>query len=174
MTDSLTVYRTRHAKAFAAFDDAERALAAWRERVKAVQTLLGMEGREARYNDFHGRVAGFSHREGDPVPFGWRVAEQGNVIVPRLNTKIGRSAAAELALCKRPDPREQLPGMPRECLVPGRLLRCGLRRMQGEVYVTWSAPIPEQLVDLDVWERVRLSAYYAAVEAEQEREAADG
>jgi hypothetical protein len=163
----LTVYRTRRPEIVAIWDAAMEARKEWAEKVKAFQAEHGLRGREVYCYEPAGHIAGFSE-DGSEPPAGWRVDQRRHILVPRLSTRPGKAIGEQLGTLKQPDPRNNLPGMPAECFAGLRLLTCGLalRENGSALYVTWSAPIDEKRVDLDVWEQVKLSEYYAVLEVE--------
>ncbi|MGR6922608.1 hypothetical protein ACU635_50855 [[Actinomadura] parvosata] len=170
MTDRQTVYRSFAPKVLAHWRDAEAAVVAWRQKVRVTLAELGVDDRNAMVNSLTGVIVGLDHA-GEP-PEGWRLDGRTGYIVPRLNTKAGRLIGAALDELRRPDPREALPGMPKDCRVGNRLRMCAVRPMKGALYATWGGPIPERVVDLTLWQPVKLSEYWAVVELE-ESEAAD-
>lgn len=151
-------------------------------------------------------IAGVEYRDGDAVPVGWRVqAKRGGqkVLAPNLRTKVGQAFGAKLKACKPPNlPQTDLPGMPGDHIDGDTWRTPALREMDGAIYIQWatSRRLPEipadgtareehlgddghrrrvrhsQHVDLSIWEHVKLSAYYAAVERQdaQEEANADG
>jgi hypothetical protein len=163
----LTVYRTRRPEVVALWHTAMEARKEWAEKLKAFQAEHGLTGREVYFYEPAGHIAGFAD-DGSEPPTGWRVESRRNLLVPRLSSRPGKAIGKQLGALKHPDPRNDLPGMPAECFAGLKLLTCGLalREDGGALYVTWGAPIDEKRVDLDVWEQVRLSEYYAVLEAE--------
>jgi hypothetical protein len=167
MSASKVVYRTSHPDALAAWHSAAAAREAWADQMKAFLDEHGF-GNRSVYIGHSGRVLGINHEQGDDVPDGWRVDSRTGHLMPRLAKKAGKAIDARLAELHQPDPRDAMPGMPKECFVSLALLTCGLALIEGALYATWSRPIPEDQVDLTVWERIKLSEYYAAVEAQQD------
>lgn len=165
-----TAYRTTHPDALAAWHAAADAREVWGEQMEAFLSEHGFGGRTI-YVAHSGRVLGVEHIDGEDVPEGWRIDSRTGYLMPRLAKRAGKQIDARLAELKQPDPRNAMPGMPRECFVSLALLTCGLALMGDALYATWSRPIPEDQVDLSIWEPVKLSVYYAAVEAFEESEA---
>lgn len=161
----LTVYRSFRPEVIQHCRDAQDAVAAWGERLKAALTELGMGKRTVWTNDLTGWIVGLDH-DGDNVPDGWRVDRPTGYLKPRLATKTGKAIATKLDGLSKPDPGVGLPGMPGECFVGLGLATCGLRLMKGALYATWSVPIPVDRVDLTIWQPVKLSEYYAVLELE--------
>ncbi|MFI7449578.1 hypothetical protein ACIBQX_18925 [Nonomuraea sp. NPDC049714] len=163
----LTVYRTTNADVLKRWHETAKAREAWGEQMKAFLAEHGFGKRQVWTINITGYIAGIEHDDGD-VPEGWRIDRYGR-LVPRRSTKAGKAIAAKLDALRQPDPRASLPGMPGECLVSLALLTCGLRVIDDALFATWSQPIPEERVDLDIWERIKLSEYYAAIEADDEQ-----
>ncbi|MFF4777591.1 hypothetical protein ACFY05_32510 [Microtetraspora fusca] len=167
MNNPIAVYRTTNADALRIWKEAEAAFGDWQARLDAFLAEHGFAGSETYYDGFSNRVVGVAHR-GEEVPPGWRIERKHGYLTPRLSTKEGKALDAQLSELKRPDPRNQMPGMPRNYMGAGVYLTCGLEFYDGALYAIWSEEIPETLVDLTVWEPVKLSAYYAAVERAEE------
>lgn len=166
----LTVYRTTHPDALAAWHTAAEARQVWGEQMKAFLDEHGFGDRNV-YISHHGRPLGITHADGDPVPDGWRIDSRTGHLMPRLATRAGKKIEARLGELRQPDPRHNMPGMPMECFVSRALLTCGMRIIGGALYVEWGRLIPEDLIDLKVWQPVKLSEYYRALEANEEAEA---
>lgn len=165
----LTVYRSTKPDVVQRWLDARDAVNAWSDKLKTALADLGLAGRDAFYNEITGRIEGIGY-DGGYVPDDWRVDRRTGYLVPRLTTKAGKTIDATLVGLLRPDPRN-LPGMPRQVYVSLNRLTCGVEEIGGALYVKWSQPIPEDDVDLTVWERIKLSAYYAVLEARDDAEA---
>jgi len=164
----LTVYRTTAATAIIAWHTAVAAREAWSTDMQAFLEEHGLGDRSV-YISHGGRPLGVTHNEGQDVLEGWRVDSRTGYLMPRLKTKAGKQIDARLTELRQPDPRDSMPGMPRECFVSLALLTCGLQIIGDVLYATWSRPIPEELVNLTIWEKVKLSEYYRVLEAEQEQ-----
>jgi hypothetical protein len=161
-----TVYRTSNPEALAAWHTAAAARDAWAVQMKAFLDEHGFDSRSV-YVGHSGRVLGISHEQGDDVPDGWRVDSRTGYLMPRLAKKAGKAIDARLSELIQPDPRDAMPGMPKECFVSLAMLTCGLEVIDEALYATWSRPIPEDEVDLAVWQPVKLSEYYAVLEARE-------
>ncbi|REF00240.1 hypothetical protein [Thermomonospora umbrina] len=171
------VYRSTHPDVLAHWDRAGSADAqtAWRARVDQVIADLGFPGRRFATSDgLRGvKVTGVEHPKDEPVPAGWR--RDGSLpgaITPDRRRRLGKEVAERLDGLAAPNPRRDLPGgMPDVAFSSLRLMRPGVARLGDAVVVTWSAEIDSgdaEHIDPAVWERIRLSEYYAAVEAEQD------
>ncbi|MER7213548.1 hypothetical protein ABT340_41345 [Streptosporangium sp. NPDC000239] len=163
-----TVYRSTHPDVLKIWDVADTATRDWHAQVEMFLAEHDLAGRKVYFSSASSTVLGVEHVDGEEVPCGWRVHRSQGYLVPRLTTKEGKLLNARLTELKRPDPRDQVPGMPKNCLADASFLTCGMQFMGGALYVTWSKPIPEKQVDSTIWERVKLSEYYAAVEAAEE------
>lgn len=170
MGTDLTVYRSANPEVLRRWHTTKDAVEAWGDKLKAAIEDLGLGDRQVYYDQITGRIMGVLHDDGE-IPAGWRIDRRTGYLVPKLTTKAGKEIGARLTALRRPDPRDLL-GMPKHVFVDLSLLTCGLRLMDGALYVHWSKPIPEDEVDLTLWERVRLSEYYAVVEREEAAELA--
>lgn len=166
--DTKVVYRSTHPDVLAAVEKYSTEYEGWRDRAKALIADLGFEGRHWIVSDgFHRTVLGVETDGNEVPPRGWRHTVRGgcSVLVPDKRIKAGREAYDRIEDCgPAPDPRDSLPGMPGDYFGPGRLYQPGLQEMAGAVWVVWGYEIPAELVDLAVWERAKLSAFYAAAE----------
>jgi hypothetical protein len=168
-----TVYRSTHPEVLAPWEETEKAAEKIGKLRRAVLDELGFEGRAGLITDRD--LLGVEHRaEHGPIPEGWRKdSRTHDAIVPDRRRKLGKGIAQRFEQLRMPDPR-RFQGMPGSCITGGTWLECGVREMGGALYVWWSQPIPESKVDLDLWERVKLSEYYAAVEAHEAAQAEQG
>ncbi|MEV7014076.1 hypothetical protein [Streptosporangium sp. NPDC051022] len=162
------VYRSAHPDVLKIWGDSDAATQDWQTQVEAFLDEHRLTGRNVYFSDASSAILGVEHNENEEVPPGWRVHRTHGYLVPRLTTKAGKTANTRLDELKRPDPRDEVPGMPKNCLVGASFMTCGMQVMGGVLYVTWPRPIPESQVDLAVWEPVKLSEYYAAIEAAEE------
>ena len=115
----------------------------------------------------------------DPLPDGWRVVKSRrghDFMIPKQNTKVGKTANVMFeAVRKAPQVLSMLPGMPSVVFAKGSSYTPGTLTMDGVLYVSWGCdPNDSDLgfskvdkVDTDLWERVKLSEYYAAKEANE-------
>lgn len=121
----------------------------------------------------------------DDVPAGLRIWKPRNSLshlVPHKSTKIGQEIAERVKELERaPDVRAALPGMP-SCALDGlTIMSPGVDVIDDAIYVYWSND-PDaadtgwsksaKKVDPELWQRVKLSEYYAAKEAAEESEGA--
>ncbi|MEU8040924.1 hypothetical protein [Streptosporangium sp. NPDC049078] len=171
MSRNLTVYRTTNPDILATLHTTLAAIEEWQPKVEALMETLGVGGRKIWYDAVTGQVLGVS-RDGD-IPEHWRYDQRTGYLMPRRSTKQGKAIGARLDAMRRPDPRA-LKGMPSQTFAAAEpaLLTCRVDEMGGALYVTWSAPIHEREVDLSLWQRVKLSEYYAVLEAQEAAQAA--
>jgi hypothetical protein len=167
------VYRSTHPDVFAHWEATASADAqqAWRDRVNAVLADLGFPGRRFA-TKAETRVIGVEHPTNEDIPEGWRRdRDLPSAIVPNRRTAAGKKIGKRLDELNRPDPRNNLPGgMPGDAFNSHTLMFPGIAKHAGAVYVIWSDAIDDtNRVDIDssVWERIRLSEYYAVLEAEE-------
>jgi hypothetical protein len=171
-TDKI-VYRSTHPDVLAHWQNTASAEAqsVWREKVNKTLADLGFPGRRFAtsdgFDDCH--VVGVEHPEGEDIPAGWRRHKDLPVaITPDKRRAAGKRAVERLAAIPRPNPRKKLPGgMPHVGFGISRFLKAGIARYGDAVYVTWSGELEKgdaSNIDPAVWERVKLSEYYAARE----------
>jgi hypothetical protein len=174
--DDPIVYRSTHPDVLAHWEKTGSADAqnAWREQVRDVLAELGFS-RDRKFATTSGfrdtEVTGVEYPEGEDIPVGWkRNRDLSTAITPDKRRAAGKRAAARLAEVTMPNPRHAMPGeMPGACFAGTgmALMRPGIARHGDAVYVTWSRELEQPTADnLDpaVWERVKLSEYYAAKE----------
>ena len=182
------VYRSRDPRVLAVIESFEAETKAWAEKAAALLAELGFGDRKwmvQRPPDGM-RITGITVRDGDrenPPP-GWRIIDHaGPALRPNRRLKAGKEAQTRIDQCQPPKhPRARLPGMP-GCYFSATAIHFpNLGDLgDGAVYVDWSTRVPELTADLDpkekkrrggvdlaIWERVKLSEYYAAVEAAAE------
>jgi hypothetical protein len=173
-----TVFRSTHPDTLAAWDDVHKRA---EEVDRARRTLLdelGFEGRPGFIGDIG--IYGVQHLdEHGPVPDGWRRdANTYEAIVPDRRRKIGKEVGEKFEALNMPDLRKALPGR-----MPVTVLNLeiskrhwpAIKRFDDAVYVVWGCD-PEKLergdrIDSKVWERIKLSEYYAVVEAAEAAQA---
>lgn len=171
------VYRSTHPDVLAHWEKTGSAEAqqAWRERVNQTLAELGFADRRFATTDGFEtiEVTGVEHQDGEEIPVGWKTTKKlFGAIVPDKRRAAGKRAAERLATLTAPSPRRKLPGgMPGACFASAgfALMRPGLARHGDAVYVTWSDELEEPTadkIDPAVWERVKLSEYYAVLERE--------
>lgn len=162
----LTVYRTVDPGILATWHATREAMTAWPPKVEALMEDLGVGGRKILFDSVSGRVWGVDD-DGSAIPEHWRLDNRRACLMPRRSTRDGKKIAARIDAMRRPDPRD-LKGMPSTTFADDEptLCTCGVEEIDGTLYVTWSAAIPEREVDLTLWERLKLSEYYAIQEAQ--------
>jgi hypothetical protein len=186
MAEDLIVYRSRAPEVLEAHKAAREATRTYAKQTQAVLDAAGVGGYKVWLSTGHwdyGAFRGIDIPEGQEVPRGWRKAK--DFAVPDKRTKAGRETGAALRAVKHPgDPMAQVPGMPLDILTPGGFQSPGVRVLEdgAALYVTWRRDPNEaqgsfsgkyEPVDTTLWGRVKLSEYYAAVEAaEAQRETA--
>lgn len=168
-----TVYRSTHPDVMAAWRTAqEQAIEIGRQRRELLDSL-GFVGIRALTTDTH--ILGVEHLAGE-IPAGWRRDRQTSMaIVPNRRTKAGAEVGRQLDRLTMPDPRLILIGGMPHMVWPDDEVRTywpGRRLLDGAVWVTWGCD-PEKsgrtvTIDPEVWQRMKLSEYYAAVEAAEE------
>lgn len=173
-TDKI-VYRSTHSDVLAHWERTGSADAqnTWREQVNAALSTLGFPGQKfVTTSGFDNtEVTGVDHPEGEDIPAGWK-QHKGlpSAITPDKRRAAGKRAAARLAELTAPNPRRRLPGeMPGACFAGTgmALMRPGIARHGDAVYVTWPRELEQPTadnIDTAVWERVKLSEYYAGRE----------
>jgi hypothetical protein len=106
------------------------------------------------------------------APAGWRRDAATGFIVPNQRSKAGKALALELeSISYRPPAK---PGLPSLVWGDGYMGKFGMQKLDGDWWATVTVPLgdrtPEQTrlceVDEDLWEPSKMSAYYAALEAE--------
>lgn len=176
------VYKSGHRTVLEAVGEWRKARQAFSDDLHAFVTRHIGEGRSGLV--VNGvkeiRFVGVERLRGEKEPPSelWR-ADDRNGWVPRRTTKAGKQLAAEMAAITAPDLFGTLPGMPREywdVLQPDcshKVFTPGFRVSDAEVvWVTWGTARmlddPKWNVDDQLWERAKLSEYYAAIEADDE------
>lgn len=166
----LVVYRSTHPDVLASIEAYRAAMVTWQAAAAALLTELGFTDRGFVVATAFGFrwITGVEYRDGDCIPDGWRRVERGKSqgLVPDKRRKVGKKAHARMEDTQPPaDLRASLPGMPGEQLIGGASLTPALREMAGAVWVSWRNEVSG--VDPEIWERVKLSEYYALLEAEE-------
>lgn len=111
-------------------------------------------------------VEGWSEK----VPDGWRLDRKHWVLVPFKKTAQGKRIAVALATLKRRDQRADLVGMPSFLMDGFAWHQPGIEIHDDAMFVIWSdGGPPADEIDSTVWERVRLSEWYALIEDEAAR-----
>lgn len=182
MSQPQTVLKAKDPQSIAAWletRDAHRA--EFTAKTLAFATRYGREEMMARavgFGDCFTQYAiGFAPDAG-PIPEGWRQDSKTGYILPAKRTEAGKAVAAELNKIQY---TSQVPGVP-ELVHSVNDPRTGEGYMGGfrvqkigqDYYATVTfaldAPSQKQLDDA-VWEQVKLSAYHAALEDQQEQAA---
>lgn len=186
MTD-LTVYRSRDPRVLAVIESFEAEQKEWTEKAKSLLADLGFVDRNwmVTHHSYGMSITGVGPRESDNEnpPTGWRLVDRGGlVLTPDKRRKSGKEAQARIDACRPPEhPRVRLPGMPPSHFGPGHIYYPNLSEHgDGAIYVEWSTrSLPEipaggqdgersrHGVYLAIWARVKLSEYYAVLEAEE-------
>ncbi|MEU4576166.1 hypothetical protein [Nonomuraea sp. NPDC023979] len=166
---NVAVYRATAPAVLDRWQEIGNALERWRTEIMAVFTAEGLSDDDITAGDVDGAILGARH-DGGPVPEGWRI--RGGHLVPHRGTRKGKQIAERLNAIVYPDPRV-LPGMPKFARRAGGgpKLLVGVERIGDAVYARWARPIEEDRIDKALWQRIKLSEYYCAVEAAQEQEA---
>jgi hypothetical protein len=168
------VYRSTHPDVIAHWESTASAETrnAWRQKVEAAVADLGFPGRRFATQDGR-KVIGVEYPNDEDMPAGWRRNRNlTSSITPDRRTANGRRIRERLDALTAPCPRENLPGkMPDTAFSRGfGLMKPGVARHGDAVYVTWSEEIDKgdaAHIDPTVWQRIKLSEYYAALEAEE-------
>ncbi len=178
-----TVYVSRKPKVLKAWDDAGNAIQSYLNQTRAVLAAAGLSeyGTYRATSGWHpGQFTGLAIPDGEKPPAGWRMLSE--FAVPDKRLKAGKAIAAALKAVKHPgDPLNRIPGMPADVMAGGGFQTPGVRMLDGALYVIWrtdpatcstSFMSKSTEIDADLWERVPLSVYYAAVEAHDASKAA--
>lgn len=188
MSDYEACYRSSHPVVLAAWDaygadfrrfaDEVAALTAelWPDEVGG-QKVDPIESRSI-FSPGQRRLVGWSWPYGVAAPEGWRTVSGPDfvrTIMPKKSTKLGKAVAARMAAVA-PIKSMDLPGMPLVLLLLPSTYSAGVERHGDTIYVAWGVD-PEQhepratpggkAIDLDIWERIKVSEYFAAREADE-------
>lgn len=112
----------------------------------------------------------------DVYPDGWRWSPSVEHLIPNLRKKLGKDIAVEMGK-DLTDPGPDLPGMP-----PFHMQGFGIHSpayflWDGALYVGWGCPLEGfhsiddrhgDKVDLTLWDSIKISTYYVAVEQYRE------
>ncbi|MEU8199481.1 hypothetical protein AB0C10_37430 [Microbispora amethystogenes] len=165
-----TVFRSSHPDVLAKWDARQRDIADWRDRFHAECAKLGIDPDKVQGNTWSGTITGVTYDDGDPIPEGWRHDKRSGHLRPALKTAAGKRIAAVLKTMRRPEPADDVPGMPYTYWPDddNRIYRVRMRLNGDVLYAVWPRPVGDDLgVDLALWEPVKLSEFYAMVEAEE-------
>lgn len=181
MSNDPVIYRSTAPEALDHYQGVLDTIAVVRQRREDFIAELGMPGRKiAQMGGGAGyKMTGVQHlpEHGD-IPTGWKLdRDLSGCIKPDTRTAPGRRIAKRMEELTLPTARKDLPGgMPEMVwdMEGGPMARPGVQRMEGAVYVRWPFD-PEQAdkglkIDPEVWERVKLSDYYAVVERNENAE----
>lgn len=162
MIGPAAVYRTTDPATVAAYEASQASVAEWTDAViKHAETVGGEPwvGRWANAFDYRGVVR--SDRE---VPAGWRRQQRADYLVPKVSTKIGKAADAEMKPLRK-SPEIELADMPTMFIAGLRICHAGVSLDDGALTVVWGAEIPEGETVGEQWTRVPLSQWHAEREA---------
>lgn len=165
------VYRSTHPDVIEHWRNtgAAEAQNAWRARVDEALADLGFPGARPVLKG-ETRVVGVEC-SAEP-PDGWRRnRDLAGTIAPARRTAAGKKIGERLDTLRRPDPRQNMPGgMPEVAFAKHTFMQCGIAPHGDAIYVTWPDEIDKgdgSHIDLTVWERIKLSEFYALLEAEE-------
>jgi hypothetical protein len=175
-----TVYRSTHDAALAAWDAAHARAEEIGKARRALLDELGFAGRPALIDERD--IIGVQHLpEHGPIPSGWRHdRDTSNAIVPDKRNREGKTVAEKLGKLRMPGRGALLVGGLPEMALDLDTSRAhwpSIARMDGAIYVRYGCD-PEKKergnrIDFQIWERIKLSEYYLAVEAEAQRTTTD-
>lgn len=125
-------------------------------------------------DSFSGRhIAGFGAQPEDyrEPPEGWKVDRKRGLLTPLKKTAKGKAIAAAMEAVVLRDFRRDLEGLPNGPVMRATdagmaLLHPGIELHGETIYCVWGTNEPPEM-DADIWESVKLSEYYAAVEADE-------
>ncbi|WP_436759386.1 hypothetical protein [Streptosporangium sp. V21-05] len=183
MSADLTVYRSTHPDVLGAWHAAEQRAADITTQRKAFLAAHGFEGRSIATK---GRwMIGVAHPEDQPIPDGWRLdRDLDGAIVPARRTRVGKQLGKRLDQLAMPSARKNLPGgMPEMAWGDHHVFRPGITLINNALidnnalYVKWGCD-PEAIdstvkIDPAVWQRMKLSEYYAVLEAQEAAQSED-
>lgn len=145
----------------------EKAVAEFNAKVEAYKATVG--GRElfgTRFFDGGFSVAGFTTTNSfEELPVGWR-REGSHKAVPAKKTPEGKEHAKALAALRLKG--NTYPGCPNMLFAKGYSLYPRVAKVGEDYFLTLSMALrdePNNSLDPEFWEHVKLSAYHAALEA---------
>lgn len=174
MSDTRVAYRSHSQAAINTWEQARQDDIAAQAAVREWLATLGMSDRAVRvHTDFDGAVCVVGvdiDPATDSMPDGWRQHRDG-YLVPDKRTKPGRALAGRMAALKGPAVRLrmlQATGLPTSWFNLDRFVRYtpALQRFGDSVYALAGGGA-EPGPPAEHWERIPLSAYYAAKEAHE-------
>lgn len=171
------VFRSTHPDVLSVLADYRQAMDVWRGRSAALLVDLGFEGRDflVAYGLGSRWITGIEPLPGEEPPTGWRIAHRSDqdVLVPDKRRKAGKDADARIQQTQPPaDVRGHLPGMPGTQWAGSTIYTPALCEIDGAVWVRWREDVSR--VDEALWERVPLSQYWAAREAQDAKAVTSG
>jgi hypothetical protein len=177
------VYRTTDPEIKAAWDAFCEAYKRWQAACLSFAAEQG-EGREPIIMSGWGdrRLAGLSHKANQLVPDGWRIVPRSwpQYIVPLRKTKAGRELSDRMQALRLP--AWTPPAMPDSIWTGNSVFHPGMETHGGVLYIVWGTDIESSKIESGAagfskeqfdparWERVKLSEFYAAREAEEGRD----
>jgi hypothetical protein len=161
-------FKSRPAQHVAAYlADHETAVAEFNTKVEAFKATIG--GRElfgTRFFDGGFSIAGFlTSNSYEELPAGWR-RERGGKAVPAKKTPEGKEHAKALAGLRLKG--NTYPGCPNMLFAEGFSLYPRVAKVGEDYFLTLSMVLrdePNNSLDPEFWEPVKLSEYHAALEA---------
>ena len=179
MSGDPIVYRSADPSVVKAWNEACAEIYAYVTATQAVLDEAGL-GRYKVYRHTSGwspgRFAGLAIQEGWSPPAGWRMSGSGTYAVPDKRLKAGKQVTAALDAVKHPGgPLLKLIGMPPDTASGRGFTSPQVRMMEdgAALYVIWRTDPDRResffragqvAVDRGLWQRVKLSGYYAEVE----------
>lgn len=177
------IYRTSNPDVIADYKKVGEEYLEWCDRCVAFAESIHPDANPMKSSDFGGeRFGGLTVVK--PIPEGWRVQKQtgwlADIMVPRrANSKHGKKIAKDVeqqydALREAPNVRKTLTGMPSYLFLGLSGQAPGVVLYDDTLYVDWNEDALQMLekeVDTSIWERVKLSDYYAIKEAHNREEA---
>jgi hypothetical protein len=128
------------------------------------------------------KLIGWSWPWGVHAPEGWRVDKKAvgwsQMVTPKRSTKEGKVLAKRLDSV-RPVARLDLPGMPLSLLLLPESHSAAVERHGDALYVGWGVDIEAhdhrstpggKALDLELWQRIKVSEFFAARESDPEYE----
>jgi hypothetical protein len=141
---------------------------AFRDKVLGLLAELGLSDRQPYVRTWGAwggddQLIGIMAR-GDLPSADWR--RDGDAFVPRRGSKAQKALSDRFNEIKRPDFRKDIPGMPSNHFSGCGVVAPGAERHGDALYVLWSTDQVEPKVDTTIWERIKLSEFYAVRELE--------
>jgi hypothetical protein len=163
------VYRSSHPKVLTVWDEFHEQFQAYGKALnETLEAIRPYEGAVAAVRHYRGIPSFSAFRLGDrdQAPEGWRIDREGD-LVPDKRTKHGKAVAEDLRRHDQARPKPiELPGLlgdwGGDIVRDGRWYSCGITRIEGAIWVSWSVPLRDGEIDLTMWEPAKLSVFYAA------------